>query len=111
MKLRSPFAMMAAIAMIFASLVVQSGAAMAAMPSDHHSQMMEKGHCGEQPAKDKDGNPTGKSCCVAMCAAVAVNSTMSVSPLAYAPGRDQPAVEQSKRSFLAELPTPPPRAA
>ncbi len=49
------FATLIAIAMIFAPFAMQRGSAMAAMP-EHHSQMTENGHCGEQPAKGTDSN-------------------------------------------------------
>jgi hypothetical protein len=109
--LRPLFAILIAFAMLFAPLAMQSGAAMAAMPSDHHSQMMEKGHCGEQPAKGTDSKSTDMSCCVAMCTAIAMAPASVVEPFAYSRGIDRPAIDQLGRSFLAELPTPPPRRA
>lgn len=110
-SLRSHFAMMIAMAMLFAPFAVQSGSAMAAMPPDHHGQMMDKGHCGEQPAKGTDSKSTGKSCCVAMCMAIAVTPVSPFEPFAYLRSVDQPAIEQFGASFLAKLPTPPPRRA
>ena len=103
--------MLIAFAMLFAPLALQSGAAMAMAPADHHAQMMETGHCGEQPAKSHDGKSMDKSCCAAMCAAVAVAPAVEAEPHALSPSVDQPAIDQFQRSFLAELPTPPPRRA
>lgn len=103
-------ALLIAVAMLFAPLSVQGGAAMAAMPSDHHAQMTE-GHCGEQPTKSADRESDGKSCCLATCAAIAVAPFTPLAPHAFVRGIDRPAPEQSGPSFLAELPTPPPRVA
>jgi hypothetical protein len=109
---RNPlFAILVAFAMLFAPFAMQIGSAMAAVPSDHHSQMMEAGHCGEQPAKDHDGKATGKSCCVAMCTAIAVAPAAFVEPLDFPRSVERPALVQFQHSYLAELPTPPPRVA
>jgi hypothetical protein len=109
--LRPLFAMLIAFAMLFAPLALQSGAAMAMAPADHHSQMMKAGHCGEQPSKSHDGKSMDKSCCAAMCAAVAVTPSPSVEPHIFSHMIERPAVDQFQHSFLAELPTPPPRLA
>lgn len=108
---RSLFAMLIAFAMLFAPLALQSGAAMAMAPADHHAQMMESGHCGEQPAKSKDGKAMDKSCCAAMCVAVAVAPSVALEPHAFATNTDRPSLTLFHHSFLAELPTPPPRLA
>lgn len=110
-SLRPLFAMLIAVAMLFAPLAMRSGGAMAMTPADHHSQMMESGHCGEQPAKGDHSKSTEKSCCVAMCAAVAVAPTASIEPHALASSSERPSLAQFHHSFLAELPTPPPRLA
>lgn len=109
MSLRPLFAMLIAFAMLFAPLAIQSGAAMAMAPADHHTQMMESGHCGEQPAKSHDGSTVDKSCCVATCVVVAVPPATPIEPHFLASTTDRPAPTQFRRSFLAELPTPPPR--
>ena len=108
---RRIFAMLIAVAMLFAPLAIQSGSAMAMAPADHHSQMMKSGHCGEQPAKEQNGNPVDKSCCVAMCTAIAVAPAVPVEPHAFAANIERPSLTQFHHSFLAELPTPPPRLA
>ena len=80
------FAILVAAAMLFAPFAMQSGSAMAAMPSDHHGQTMEKGHCGGQPAKDKSGKSAEQACCAAMCtAAVAVASVAVIEPHFFEP--------------------------
>ncbi|MDP9422052.1 MAG: hypothetical protein M3Q19_04320 [Pseudomonadota bacterium] len=111
MSHRSLFAMLIAFAMLFAPLALQSGAAMAMAPADHHAQMMESGHCGEQPAKSQDGKTMDKSCCAAMCAAVAVAPSVKAEPHVLTPSAQRPALDQFQHSFIAELPTPPPRLA
>ena len=110
-SIRPLFAMLIAFAMLFAPLALQSGAAMAMAPADHHAQMMETGHCGEQPAKSQHGKMVDKSCCAAMCVAVAVAPSVTVEPHEYTPSVERPALDQFQRSYLAELPTPPPRRA
>ena len=110
-SLRPLSAILIAFAMLFAPLAMQSGSAMAMAPADHHSQMMEKGHCGDQPARGKDGKATGKSCCVAMCTAIAVAPTASVEPMASTRLLERPSLERPNHSYLARLPTPPPRRA
>ena len=108
---RSIVAILIAAAMLFAPFAMRSGGAMAAMAANHHSQAMDKDHCGDQPATGKDQKSTGKSCCAAMCTAIAVVPGSPVEPLAYARSVDRPTIEQFGRSFLAKLPTPPPRRA
>ena len=104
------FAILIAAAMLFAPFAMQSGMAMAAMPSDHHAQMMEKGHCQGQPA-DKDSKSADMPCCAAMCAAIAVAPVSPADPVAFARSVERPALKKSPHSFLAKLPTPPPRLA
>lgn len=104
------FAMLIAAAMLFAPFAMQSGSAMAAMPSGHHAQMQGTGHCDGQPRPD-EGKAAEKPCCVAMCAAVTVAPTASAEPHRFSRTVERPALDQFERSFLAELPTPPPRLA
>ena len=110
-SLRPLFAILIAVAMLFAPLAMRSGSAMAMAPADHHSQMMEKGHCGEQPAKSEHGKSTEKSCCVAMCTAVAVAPVSPAEPFVFRQSIERPVLTQFSHSFLAKLPTPPPRRA
>ena len=110
-SLRPLFAMLVAFAMLFAPLALQSGAAMAMAPADHHAQSMKSGHCGEQPAKSHGDKKVDKSCCAAMCTAIAVAPTPMSEPHAFASSTERPSLVQFDHSFLAELPTPPPRLA
>ena len=109
-SLRPLFATLIAAAMLFAPLAMQSGSAMAMPPGDHHAQMMEKGHCGDQPANGEDGK-MGKSCCVAMCMGVAVTVAVQIETLAFKRLIDPPSPEVFRHSYLAKLATPPPRGA
>ena len=110
MSLRPIFAILIAIGMFLAPLAIRSGAAMA-MPSDHHEQMNSAGHCGEQPSKSKHQKSDESACCVAMCTAVAPATAARLEPQFLTASVDLPALDRFGRSFLAELPTPPPRAA
>ncbi len=112
MSLRPLFGMLIAFAMLFAPLGLGSGSAMAMAPSaDHHAQMMDSGHCGERPAKGDHDKAPDKSCCVAMCAAVTVAPSASVEPYFFPQSIERPSLVRFDHSFLAELPTPPPRLA
>ena len=104
------FAILIAAAMLFAPFAMQSGMAMAAMPSDHHAQMTEKGHCQGQPA-DEDSKGTEMTCCAAMCTAIAIATNSSVEPAAFSRAVERPSLKLSLHGFLAKLPTPPPRLA
>lgn len=108
---RPLFAMLIVFAMLFAPFAVESGAAMAMPAVDHQTQMMENGHCTAQPGKSQDGKMVDKSCCAAMCAAVAVAPSVTLEPHAYASAVVRPALDQLQHSYLAKLPTPPPRRA
>lgn len=110
MSLRSLFGMLIALAMLLAPFGLSSGSAMAIVPvADHHAQMMESGHCDEQPGKD--GQLDTKSCCVAMCTAIAVEPMTASEPHAFLSSPVRPSLAQFDPSFLAKLPTPPPRLA
>lgn len=107
--LRPIFAILVALGLLFTPFGMGSASAMAA-PADHHAQMMKSGHCGDQPSK-KDGKAMDKSCCVAMCSAIAVAPTMTPEPHVFTMSPDLPSIAQFHHSYLAKLPTPPPRGA
>ena len=109
MSIRKLFAIMVAVAVLFAPAFTSSMPAYAAVP-DHHAQMMEKGHC--DPAMDMNQDePTDMACCGAMCMAVAVTPPASemAEPLvgSVAVGR----LQDFQTGIPAEIATPPPRAA
>ena len=111
MSLRPLTAMLIAFAMLFAPFALQSGAAMAMAPADHHSKMLSASHCEEQSSQKQDSGVTDKSCCAAMCTAVAVAPAMAAERHVFDPNLDRPRLDLFHHSYLAELPTPPSRHA
>ena len=112
MTLRQLSAAMIAVAMLFAPVGLASGSARAMAPaSDHHAKAMDSGHCEEQPAPSNDSQPEEQPCCAAMCTAIAVAPAAPAEPLVPAASPDRPSPSSPGHSFLAELPTPPPRLA
>lgn len=110
-SIRPLLAILIAFAMSFAPFAMQAGSVMAAMPSEHHSQMMEKGHCGGQSSEGMADKELGKSCCVAMCTAIAVAPVSPTEPPALSRRVERPALAEFRHSYLTELATPPPRPA
>ena len=108
--LRFIFPVLIAFAMLFAPFAMRSGGAMAAMPA-HHGQATADGHCSEQSAGGKLDPSSGKPCCAAMCAAIAIAPPAGAESLVFAKPLHRPALVQASLSFLAKLPTPPPRFA
>lgn len=110
MSIRTLFAILVAVALLFAPAFTGAGMVQAAAP-DHHAQMMEQGHC--DPASDEDqSEPAGKmACCGAMCMAVAV--TPATIAFAKSLLGDVPvaSLHGFRTGAPAELATPPPRAA
>jgi hypothetical protein len=106
--LRPIFAILVAFAMLFSPFAMHS--AMAAT-SGHHGQAMAADHCGEQSSYGKLDTSSGKPCCVAMCAAIAVAPPSPAENIAFAKPLHRPALVRASLSFLAKLPTPPPRFA
>ena len=108
--LRRLHLILAALAMLIAPIAMQSGVAMAAMPMDHR-EMAQAGHCDDS-APDKDDKAGAKSeCCVAMCSAVAPLGAAPIEPMTYQAPMLAGFRPTGHCPFLAELPTPPPRAA
>ena len=101
------FALVLAVAVLFAPGV--TGAAMAASPH-HDMAMMEAGHC--QPPASGSGHhdqSDGKSCCVAMCMALAVAPSAPAEVLQQREEIPQFAASQAYHGLPAEIATPPPR--
>ncbi len=108
--LRPIFAILIAFAMLFAPFAMQSGSAMAA-PADHHGQSMAEGHCGDRPVDGNPDNMSGQPCGMAMCVAIAVVPPAPFERPAFEKLPHRPALVRDGPSFLAKLPTPPPRLA
>jgi hypothetical protein len=111
MSLRPLFAILVAIGMFLAPLAIRSGAAMAMPQTGDHADMAMGEHCGEQPSKGKHEKSGEQACCVAMCIAVAPAPVSGLEPQMLTASTDVPGRDRTGHSFLAELPTPPPRLA
>lgn len=110
-NMRAIFSILIAAAMLFAPLAMQSGAAMAMTPTDHHAQMVDKGHCGTTSSDTQDESTAGNNCCVAMCAAVAIAPGTVVAPRISVQADPTASLQDFQFGFFGELPTPPPRVA
>jgi hypothetical protein len=97
-----------ALALVWGPIALQNGAAMAAAPADHHQQMMEEGNCHEGKS-DPVGHSSSKACCSAMCTALAVLPAPAGERLPIVRGATASVLADTGPSYLAELPTPPPR--
>ena len=106
---RRLFAMLFAVAMMFAPLAMPAGAAAAAPMASHYGQKATQDHCGGQAGQDKPFKAVDKSCCAAMCLGVAVAAVEADEPLAYAAMVALPSAAPFRRGFLGEIATPPPR--
>jgi hypothetical protein len=105
------FAMLVALSMLFAPAFTGAGEAFAATPG-HHAQVMEEGHCQMPPANSDDHDKAPiKSCCVAMCLALAITPDVSAAVVGPAPAAAYFAASGSWHGYLGEIATPPPRRA
>lgn len=109
MSIRRLFAILVAVAVLFAPAFTGAGIATAAV-SDHHAKMMEKGHC-DSATGEEQGEPADMSCCGAMCMAVAVapSGTPITKPLIGSVPVGS--LHSFQTGSPAELATPPPRPA
>ncbi len=108
-SLRRAFAMLIALVVALAPFAMQS--AMAAAPSAHHAQSMDMTHCAVQSDDGQPGNSIDRSCCPAMCSAMALAPVVAGDFAIGERTPDQPNTEQFGRSYVAKLATPPPRRA
>lgn len=99
-----------ALAMLLGPVALQSGA-MAMAPADHHGQMLEKGHCDSEEAGEQTDQSASHACCVALFTAIEASSGPTLEPHAFPGAPGQQLILEDGPSFLAELPTPPPRRA
>jgi hypothetical protein len=113
MSLRRVFAMLIAVAMIFAPLAMPGGAAMAAPGPSHHDAMGDQtDHCGAKADHQQNRDTSiDKSCCAAMCIGIAVAPVSSEQALSYARIAPLPSADPFRRGYLGEIATPPPRLA
>ena len=113
MSIQRLLAALLALAVLLGPLAVQSGIVMAMAPTgDEHAQLVSGNHCNGQSEKQSESNPADKSCCTAMCLALAVVPIAAIEPyVALGSEAKRPSLAQDHRGFLARLPTPPPRSA
>jgi hypothetical protein len=106
-SIRKLFAILIALAVLFAPGV--TGAALAAAPH-HDMQMMEAGHCQTPPSMPSGHEKMAdKSCCIAMCMALAVAPFVPAEtrlPRQQVAGFAPP---RAYHSLPSEIATPPPR--
>ena len=121
-SIRKLLTLFVAIAVLFAPSMTRAGEALAAVPG-HQMQMMESGHCKSLPLAD-DPDPSakhqksgshdkaaGKTCCIAMCMAVApLPPTSEHAEMAHTTRPAFPLLHQY-HGRITEIATPPPRRA
>ena len=99
-----------ALAVLFAPAVSRASAALAGMP-DHELMMEQTGNCQMPSGSAEHGKGTGKTCCISMGMAVAINGSVPsddtlvehVSPISSIPTLHV--------GYLGEIATPSPRRA
>jgi hypothetical protein len=110
MRIQTLIATLIALAMALAPLAAPGAAAAAAPAAGHHAQMMDSGHCDERQPGEHDKGALDQ-CCVATCAAAALNAPPALDFALAATAVPLPSPEPFGRGYLADLPTPPPRRA
>ena len=102
------FALLVAVALLFAPAFSRAGEAFAAV-HNQHVQVLEAGHCQTPPdSSDQDQAPT-KSSCISMCMGIALAPTTPISQTELAPASAISVVPALHLSYLGEIATPPPR--
>jgi hypothetical protein len=114
MGIHKLFAILVAVAVLFAPALMRAGEAHAATP-DHAAQMMEAGHCKAPPSHpgnhDSDKSKH-KSCCLSMCAAAAIAAPAAATLDDFVPKSTYNLPPPADyRGYLGEIATPPPRLA
>lgn len=110
MDVRRILSIFVALSVLFAPSFTRAGAAFAAAP-DHQARMMEAGPCKMPPANSADHKAPAKSCCMAMCMAVAVTPEAPARGLGVKHAASYFAVPSYWHGFFGEIATPPPRTA
>lgn len=101
------FALFIALSLLFGPLAMDR--AMAATPADH-SQMAADSHC-QPPSGGKVDKAADKPCCTAMCATAAVVPEAGPAEPVFTRLTAIAGPAAFHRGILAEIATPPPRAA
>ncbi len=105
------FAIMVAVAVLFAPVFTRASEAFAAVP-DHQVQMMKSGHCNmtDEDSGDQEKAPL-ENCCVSMCMAVTASPPAPPAEPQLKQATGQSAVRTFEIGAPAEIATPPPRFA
>ena len=112
MSPRKLFAIMIALAVLLAPAFTRLGETKAALPADHHAQMVEGNHCQSPESNPDDGGQApAESCCVSTCMGVAVAPDAAAAASHPAPARAAFAVRSLHLNYLGEIATPPPKTA
>lgn len=110
MRPRKLFAILIALAVLVAPAFSRLGEASAALPDNHHMQMVQVGHCqSSEPVPDEHEQAPTNSCCLSMCMGVAVASPNGVQATNPAPAPATYAIRSLHLSYLGEIATPPPK--
>lgn len=110
MSIHKLFAILVAIAVLFAPTFAAAGTASAAVP-DHHAQMMEGDHCNAGGDRDVDKSAGKTACCAAMCMAVAVTPAAEQVAKPLLGNAPVAGLRAFQTGVPSELATPPPRVA
>lgn len=108
-SIRKLFALVLAVAVLFAPAFSGAAAAAAAVP-DHYSQMNESGHCQAPSSDSGDEKQTpAKSCCMSASMGIAVTPTAPLTDDVVQPAPAVFGLSTLHLSYLGEIATPPPR--
>jgi len=115
MSLRTLFAALVAMTVLFAPAMARAGEVFAAVP-DHHAQMMQSGHCKMAPSDSTDGKSSkndkaGMACCISMCMAVAVTPPAPPQVAEVHGSAATFPLTHQYHGLITEIATPPPRLA
>lgn len=101
------FAIFVALAVLIAPAVSRASAVLSGVP-DHQLMMEQTGHC-QMPGGAGHDKGAGKSCCIAMCTAVAVHCPSPSGEEFAEPVPPVFTITTLHIPYLAEIATPPPR--
>ncbi|QDP19953.1 hypothetical protein [Sphingomonas xanthus] len=109
MKLKGFLLALLAVAMLFAPLAMPGGQALAAAPMPQASASSE--HCQPSDAAKHHDGERDQTDCATMCLALAVSPGQPMAAQLMLRRAFRPSGDRQQRSFVAKLPTPPPRLA
>ena len=111
MSIHKLFAILIALAVLLAPAFSRAGEAFATVP-DHHAQMLTSGHCQDAaPGSDQEEGSSAKTCCIAMCMAVAATPPAALAEKDLLHSQAVFTARAFMMGLPAEIATPPPRFA